>query len=128
MAHGRGLRRAVPVLLARRAYNDIAGANLAFRAVLAFHPAAAGGHDQPLAEGMRVPGAARAGLEGDERGRDAGRLCRREQRIDADSASEPVIRAFAGGLRAASFKLHKDVLSFGATRGRCVTPKERTTL
>jgi len=73
---------------------------------MALHPAATGGHDQPLAERMGMPGGARAGLEGNERGRDAGRLRRREQRIDADGAGEPLVRAFAGRLRAASLNFH----------------------
>ena len=45
--------------------NDVAGADFLDGAARALRPAAAGGDDQRLAERMRVPGGARAGLEGD---------------------------------------------------------------
>ena len=67
VGHGRGRRGAVPVLLARREPDDIAGPDLLDRAALALDPAAAGRDDQRLAERMRVPGGAGAGLEGDAR-------------------------------------------------------------
>ena len=41
MGHGGGRRGAVPVLLARREDDDVAGANLLDRAALALRPAAA---------------------------------------------------------------------------------------
>ena len=76
------------------AYNDIAGANLAFRAVFAFHPAAAGGDNQPLPERMGVPGRARARLERDERRRNVRSLGFRKERIDPDAPGEPIGGAF----------------------------------
>ena len=45
--------------------DDVAGADFLDRAALALDPAAAGGDDQGLAQRMRVPGGARAGLERD---------------------------------------------------------------
>ena len=63
-------------------------------------------HDQRLAERVRVPGRARAGLEGDERAGNTGGLRRAEQRIDADRAGEPIGGTFAGRLRTAAFDFH----------------------
>src|SRR4249920_428422 len=53
--HGLRRRGAVPVLLARRAPDHIARANLFFRATLALHPSASFRDDQGLPERMRVP-------------------------------------------------------------------------
>ena len=64
----RGRRRsAVPVLLAGREPDDVAGADLLDRPALALRPADTRGHDQRLAERMGVPRRARARLEGDLR-------------------------------------------------------------
>src|SRR4051812_33320915 len=98
MAHaGRGCR-AMPVLLAGQADHHVAGPDLAFRTVGTLHPTATGRDDQPLAKRMRMPSRAGAGLESDKGGRDARRVYRRKQRIDAHIAREPVVRAFAGRL------------------------------
>ena len=97
---------AVPVLLAGREPDDVAGADLLDRPALALHPAAAGGDDQRLAERVGVPGRPRARLEGDQRAGNPGRVGRAEQRVDADRAGEPVRRALAGGLRACSLDVH----------------------
>ena len=109
----RGRRRAVPVLLAGREPDDVAGPDLLDRAALALRPAAAGGDDQRLAERMRVPGGARAGLEGDAGAADARRVRRLEQRIDAHRAGEPLRRSLAGRLRAASLDFHAALLTAG---------------
>ena len=76
VGHGRGRRGAMPVLLAGREPDHVAGPDLLDRAALALHPAAAGRDDQRLPERMRVPGSASARLE-----RDAGALD--ERRIGA---------------------------------------------
>src|SRR3712207_283417 len=61
LAHGRGRRGAVPVLLARREPDHVTRADLPDRPALALGPAASGGDDQGLAERMGVPGGAGAG-------------------------------------------------------------------
>ena len=63
--HGGGRRGAVPVLLAGREPDHIAGPDFLDRPALALRPAAAGRDDQGLAERMRVPCGARARLERD---------------------------------------------------------------
>ncbi len=100
MGHGGGRRRAVPVLVTGRAPDHVTGADFDDRAALALGPAAPGGDDQGLAERMGMPGAARAGLEGDAGAGDARRFGRRIQRIDANRAGEILFRPFLGGLRA----------------------------
>ena len=80
----------MPVLVAGRTPDDVAGADLDDRLAFALGPAAPGGDDQGLAERMGVPGRAGARLEGDiGRGR-AGRRRRGVQRIDADRPGEIV--------------------------------------
>jgi hypothetical protein len=69
--HRCGRRRAVPVLLARREPDDVAGPDLLDRAALMLREPAAGCHNQCLPQGMRVPGGARAGLECDAGAADA---------------------------------------------------------
>src|SRR5690348_16432290 len=80
VAHGRGRRGAVPMLLAGRDPDHITGANVLGRFPLALNPAATSSDDQGLTERMRVPRRARAGLEGDEVHTDTGRLRRIVQR------------------------------------------------
>jgi Tripartite tricarboxylate transporter family receptor len=71
VTHGGGGGRAMPVPLARPEPDHVAGANLLQRPALALRPATTCGDDQRLAERMRVPGGARAGLKGDEGAGDA---------------------------------------------------------
>src|SRR5207237_4555403 len=80
--------------------------NFLDRASPALCHAAAGCHDQGLAQRMSVPCCPSAGLE-----RDAGadRACRSiglEQGINMDSAGKILGRSFAGRLRAISFDVH----------------------
>src|SRR3984885_13953027 len=110
MAHRRGRRRPVPMLLPRRKGDDVAGPDLLDRAALVLDPAAAGHHDQGLAERVSVPGGARARLEGDESAGDAGWIGRTQQRVDPDSAGKPLPRSLAGRLRPASLDLHHPLL------------------
>ena len=63
--HRRRRRRAVPVLLAGREPDHVARPDLLDRPAPALRPAEPSGHDQRLAQRMRVPGRAGAGLEGD---------------------------------------------------------------
>ena len=88
-------RRAVPVLLARREPDDVARPYLLDRSALTLREAAAGRHDQCLAQRMRLPGRARAGLERDAGAADARRIGRLEHRVDADRAGEPLRRPLA---------------------------------
>ena len=67
VGHGRGRRGPVPVLLARREPDHVARPDLLDRPAPALRPAAAGGDDQRLAERVRVPRRAGAGLERDAR-------------------------------------------------------------
>lgn len=64
MGHPRIGRCPMPVLFTRREPHHVAGADLAQFSAPALGEAAAGGDDQGLAERVRVPGRARAGLEG----------------------------------------------------------------
>src|SRR3954452_25056475 len=98
MAHGAGRGGAVPVLHARGKPDDVARPDLLDRATLVLHPAAAGSHDQGLAERMGVPGRARAGLEGDGGTANARRGTSLERRIDPYVAGEIIRRSFAGRL------------------------------
>jgi len=47
--------------MARRAMDDVAGADFLDRSAIALRPSAAGGDDEDLAERMRMPRGARAG-------------------------------------------------------------------
>src|SRR4051812_22046189 len=104
--HRRRLRRAMPVLLARRKPDDVAGTDLFDRASPSLREAAAGGDDERLPERMRVPRRPRAGLERHVGARDARGIRRSKQRIDAHGAGEPVRRSCARGLRSSSLDVH----------------------
>src|SRR5687767_9240916 len=106
MGHRRGGRRAMPMFLARREPGHVSGADLLNGPTLTLNQAVAGRDDQGLAQRMRVPRGAGAGLEGHARAADAGRVAGLEEWIDPDGASEPVGRPFARGLRANSLDLH----------------------
>ena len=57
------LAGAVPMLLVGREPDDVAGVNFFDRPALALGQAGAGGHDEGLAQWMRVPRRSSAGLE-----------------------------------------------------------------
>src|SRR5580704_18912129 len=101
--HRRRGRRPVPVLLARREPDDVPWPDFLDRSAPALRPAAAGRHDQGLAERMRVPRGPGARLESDARPTHAGWLGRIEQRIDPHCAGEPIGRPLAGRPGTASF-------------------------
>ena len=86
--------------------DHVAGVNLLDGAAFALCPAAAGGHDQGLAERVGVPGGAGAGLEGDAGAGDAGGVGGLEKRVDSDCACEPIGGAFFGWLCADAFDFH----------------------
>ncbi len=66
--------------------DHVARANLFFRTTLALHPAAAGRDDQRLAQRMRVPGGASAGLEGYDRTADTRGIAASQRRVDPHGA------------------------------------------
>src|SRR5438045_3437355 len=94
------------MLLAPGNPNHITGADLLSRPARALRPAAAGRHDQGLAERVRVPRGARARLKGDAGAGSTRRLGTFEQRVDPNGASEPIRWPLAGPLRATSFDFH----------------------
>src|SRR3954470_17829667 len=102
VGHRGGGGRAVPVLLAGRNPDHVAGADLLLRAAVALGPAAAGRDDQRLAERMRMPGRAGAGLEGHDGAGDTRRGAALEGRVDPHGSGEIVGRALGRGLRPAA--------------------------
>src|ERR1019366_5544189 len=110
--HGGRWRSAVPMFLAGRERDHVAGPNLLDRAAQALRASAARGHDKRLAQRVRVPGGPSARLERDTRTDDACWIGGFEQRVDAYRAGEILRRTFAGRLRATSFDVH--VASFNS--------------
>jgi hypothetical protein len=98
MRHRRCWSRSMPMLLARRKQDHIAGTDLLNWTVLALRPAAAGYDDQRLTQRVCMPCSSSAGLECDA---SAGRACRSvclKQGIDPYRAGKPIGRSFAGRL------------------------------
>src|SRR5215831_15828742 len=91
--HGGGRRGPVPVLLARREPHHIPGPDLLARTAPALGPAAAGGDDERLAQRVRVPRRAGAGLECDAGADRAPRPRRFEQRINPHRTREVLRRS-----------------------------------
>src|SRR5436190_8513123 len=89
VGHGRVRGRAVPVLVIRRAPNDVPGAD--FDSLLAFTlgPAGTRSHDQSLAERVCMPGGPGPRREGDAGTADARRLWRIAQGLNRHIAGEP---------------------------------------
>jgi hypothetical protein len=83
------------MFLARRKPDNIARADFLERSTPVLRPATARSDNQRLAERMRMPCGSRARFEGDLRTDDACRLGRREKRVDAYSAREPICWAFS---------------------------------
>src|SRR3954463_4871875 len=97
----------MPVLLVWRAPHDVARPERADGTAFTLHIAAAGSADQCLAERMRVPVAARAGLEGDV---GAGRARGRggfKKLIDAHGAGEVFGGPSGRGLRTVWLEFHE---------------------
>src|SRR2546422_5613210 len=96
----------MPMPLARRATDHVAGPDDLDRAAPGLHETAAGRDDERLTERMRVPIAARAWLEryiGAARPCGSGCL---EKLVDAHRTGEILGRPSGGGLRAVSFDVH----------------------
>src|SRR6266700_2814070 len=98
MRHGGGGRRAVPVLVAGRAPDHVAGADFDARLLLALRPAGARSDDEGLAKRMAVPCGPGAGLKGHDRSSDARWIRPLEHGIDANVTGEPVSRTLGGRL------------------------------
>src|SRR5271156_461250 len=82
MRHRGGRRGAVPMLLAGRTPDYVAGPDFLFRFAPTLRPAASGGDDQRLPERMGMPRRARAGFERYQCAISTGRIGRVEQRFD----------------------------------------------
>jgi hypothetical protein len=87
VGHGREGCGAVPMLFARREPDDVTRANFLDRSSPTLHPATAASHDERLAQRVRVPRGASAGLEGDTGAKRACRNRRFEQRVNAHRAA-----------------------------------------
>src|SRR5574338_40250 len=108
VSHCRGVGRAVPVLVVRRAPDDVAGADFLARFALALVPANACRDDQRLAERVYVPGGPRTPLEGDAGDADTRRLGRITQRLDPDVAGKPIRWTLLRGPHAVADDGHDD--------------------
>jgi len=94
------------MFLTRRNPHDIARAHFFNRAAIALNPAEAGGDQQGLAQGMRVPIGARAWLEGNAAAGDTRGLRCLKQWIDAHRSSKIFCRRATGRLRTTAFDIH----------------------
>src|ERR687893_483685 len=90
MRHGRGRRRAMPVLLARLEPDHISWTDLLDRAAFALDETVAGRDDEHLPKWMNVPRRARAGLKRYGVAGGTRRCLRREQGVDPHRAGEPL--------------------------------------
>ena len=104
--HRRGRRGPMPMLLAGRKPDYIAGPNFFDWTGPALGASAASRDDENLAERMRVPGSSRARLEGDAGALHECRVGSMKKRIDSHRASEPLRWSLRGRLRANSFDFH----------------------
>jgi FtsX-like permease family len=94
MRHGGGWGRAVPVLLARRAPDNVTRPNLFDRTTPALYKTATSGDDENLTARMRVPCCPSAGLERHTRPERTRWIRRLEQNVNADHAREILRRSF----------------------------------
>src|SRR5829696_9712928 len=86
--HRSSRRRAVPVLDARRKPDHVPGSNLLFRAAPLLHEAKARRDEKGLADRMRVPSRAGAGLERDVPAGDPRWSSRGKERVNPNRARE----------------------------------------
>src|SRR5437016_14544092 len=101
MSHRGCRRRAMPMLDAGRTPDHIAGSDFLDQPAPALRPPNAGGDDQSLAKGVRMPIGVGAGLERDARAGDTRWIGRLEQRINSYRSSEVSRRSLGGWLRSA---------------------------
>src|SRR5258708_40317050 len=97
----------MPVLLAGRARDDIAGSNEYGRLSPALGDTEPGCDNERLAERMRVPSSSSPGLEGDARSSHTCRCCRLKKRVDPYRAAEVLAGAWACRLRATALCVHE---------------------
>ena len=95
MRHGGRRCRAMPMLLAGRKPDDVAGTDFFDWPTFGLRPAKPGRDDEGLTERMGVPRGAGAGLEGDVATADACRVAHLKHRVHADRAGEVGLGAFA---------------------------------
>src|SRR5215471_13118566 len=106
MSHRGCWRCAMPMLRVGWTPDDVPALDFGFGFARALRPANTRRDDERLTQGMRVPGSACAGLEGDSsapHARGGGRL---DYGIDAHGAGEILLRAFGRRLRAVAFDFH----------------------
>src|SRR5579871_3985859 len=96
----------MPVLLTRSEPHHITRPDFLNRSAFALDPATASGHDEDLAERMRMPCRSGAGFKRDTGAKCACRSSRFEQRINAHGAGEIIGWTFAGRLRTNSLYFH----------------------
>src|SRR5580765_5662998 len=106
MRHGRSRGSPMPVLLAGREPDHIAGSDLLDRSPFTLSPAAPSRDDESLTERMRMPCSTRARLEGYAGTLNTCRIGRLKERIDPYTAGEPLQGSLGRGLRADSFDFH----------------------
>src|SRR5438067_9411527 len=94
------------MLLTRRAPDHVTRPNFLDRSSPTLYQAAAGCHDQGLAQRMSVPGCPGTRLECDTHAECACRIGRLEQRVNTYSAGKILVRSFARRLCATSFDVH----------------------
>ena len=114
--HSRCRRRTVPMLMAWRTPDDVAGANFDNRAAFALGPADTVEDDQRLARRMGMPVRSRARFERHDGASRTARLFSLEGAVDADGAGEPG-GGTLGGWSGAYFS--PSWTAFQADRGRC---------
>src|SRR5262249_50824593 len=98
VGQGGGGAGAVPMLLAGREPDHIAGTDFFDRTVPSLRESVACRHDQRLSEWMRVPGRAGTGLERHTGADDACRVGGLDERINPDDAGEVFGWTLARGL------------------------------
>jgi hypothetical protein len=108
-----GCRRggAMPVFLARRKPDDIAGENFLDRTAVALGPAAASSDDKRLSERMRVPSRPGAGSECDVGACNTSRIDGLKKSFDLDVAREVFGGAAVGLPAAVSLDIHRMPIS-----------------
>src|ERR1035438_4649751 len=106
MAHRRGWRRAMPMLLSGRNPDDVTRPDFLDRPAPTLSPATAGRHDQGLTERVCMPRGPCARLECDAGAESACGSGRIEQRVDPHRTGKILRRSFGGRLRTTFLDVH----------------------